>query len=112
MTFTLSDAIAHEKEMAECGNGSSDRANEHRQLAIWLEELEEKRKRLKSLKRLKALKIEPLTDKEKRIFLAAMEREKDVCKAVDAEDVIEPYEDSLLSICYAVEQKVKGALWK
>lgn len=37
MTFTLSDAIEHEKEMAESGYGSSDRANEHRQLSIWLE---------------------------------------------------------------------------
>ena len=43
MTFTLSDAIAHEKEMAESGYGSSSRANEHRQIAIWLEELKERR---------------------------------------------------------------------
>ncbi len=43
MTFTLSDAIEHEKEMAESGYGSSSRANEHRQIAIWLEELKERR---------------------------------------------------------------------
>lgn len=43
MTFTLSDAITHEREMAECGNGSTSRANEHRQIAIWLEELKERR---------------------------------------------------------------------
>lgn len=60
------------------------------------------------------VKPEPLTDKEQRIFLAAMERERKVCKQVDEEwrDCREPYEDSLVSVCNEIERKVKGALWK
>lgn len=56
---------------------------------------------------------EALTDKEQRIFLAAMEREEKVCKQVDEEwrDCREPYEDSLVHICHEIERKVKGALW-
>jgi hypothetical protein len=56
---------------------------------------------------------EPLTDKEQRIFLAAMGREKAVCKQVDEEcrDTREPYEDSLVRVCKEIERKVKGALW-
>ena len=57
---------------------------------------------------------EPLTNKEQRIFLAAMERERKVCKQVDKEwrDCREPYEDSLVMICNEIERKVKGALWE
>ena len=56
---------------------------------------------------------EPLTDKEQRIFLAAMGRERKVCKQVDQEcrDCREPYEDSFVSVCNEIERKVKGALW-
>lgn len=56
---------------------------------------------------------EPLTDKEQRIFLAAMGREEKVCKQVDAEcrDCREPYEDSLVRTCHEIIRKVKGALW-
>lgn len=56
---------------------------------------------------------EPLTDKEQRIFLAAMGREEKVCKEVDAEcrDCREPYEDSLVHVCKEIRRKVKGALW-
>lgn len=56
---------------------------------------------------------EPLTDKEQRIFLAAMERERKVCKQVDEEcrTTREPYEDSLVHVCDEIERKVKGALW-
>ena len=43
---------------------------------------------------------EPLTDKEQRIFLAAMRREESVCK-----------EDTLMWICKEIRRKVKGALW-
>jgi hypothetical protein len=43
MTFTLDDAIRHEKEMADSGCGSTERANEHRQIAFWLEELKTRR---------------------------------------------------------------------
>lgn len=56
---------------------------------------------------------EPLTDKEQRIFLAAMGREEKVCKQVDDEcrDCREPYEDSLVRTCHEILRKVKGALW-
>ena len=56
---------------------------------------------------------EPLTDKEQRIFLAAMGREEKVCKQVDEEcrDCREPYEDSLVRVCHEITRKVIGALW-
>ena len=56
---------------------------------------------------------ELLTDKEQRIFLAAMGREEKVCKQVDDEwrDCREPYEDSLVRTCHEITRKVKGALW-
>lgn len=54
---------------------------------------------------------EPLTDKEQRIFLAAMAREEKVCEEVDRNYVREPYEDSLMSVCREIKRKVKGALW-
>ena len=52
---------------------------------------------------------EQLTDKEQRIFLAAMGREEKVCKEVDEECSREPYEDSLVRICHEITRKVKGA---
>lgn len=57
--------------------------------------------------------LEQLTDKEQRIFLAAMGREEEVCKQVDVEcrDCREPYEDTLVSVCHEIIRKVKGALW-
>ena len=56
---------------------------------------------------------EPLTDKEQRIFLAAMAREEKVCKQVDIEyrNCRESYEDSLVRTCHEITRKVKGALW-
>ena len=62
---------------------------------------------------LPSVQPEPLTDKEQRIFLAAMGREEKVCKQVDEEcrDCREPYEDSLVSTCHEITRKVKGALW-
>ena len=56
---------------------------------------------------------EQLTDKEQRIFLAAMGREEKVCKQVDEEcrDCREAYEDSLVKTCHEIIRKVKGALW-
>jgi hypothetical protein len=56
------------------------------------------------IKRLNALPTaqpEPLTDKEQRIFLAAMKREEKVCKQVDG----------LVRVCHEIKRKVKGALW-
>ena len=57
---------------------------------------------------------EQLTDKEQRIFLAAMGREEKVCKQVDDEcrDCREPYEDSLVRVCHEIIRKVKAALWE
>lgn len=65
------------------------------------------------LHKLPSAQPEPLTDKEQRIFLAAMGREEKVCKQVDDEcrDCREPYEDSLVRVCREIERKVKGALW-
>ena len=65
------------------------------------------------IKALPSAQPDPLTDKEQRIFLAAMGREEKVCKQVDAEcrDCREPYEDSLVSTCHEITRKVKGALW-
>ena len=56
-------------------------------------------------------KIEPLTDKEQRIFLAAIERERKVCKEVDDQYTHEPYEVRLTKVCSEIERKVKKALW-
>ena len=56
-------------------------------------------------------KIEPLTDKEQRIFLAAMGRERKVCKEVDEQYTHEPYEVLLTKVCSEIERKVKKALW-
>ena len=67
---------------------------------------------LDALKNLPSVQPEPLTDKEQRIFLAAMGREEKICKEVDAKFFTrEPYEDSLMSVCREIERKVKGALW-
>ena len=58
-----------------------------------------------------SVQSEPLTDKEQRIFLAAMGREEKVCEEVDRNSVREPYEDSLVRICKEIRRKVKGVLW-
>ena len=66
-----------------------------------------------AIKHLHSAQPEPLTDKEQRIFLAAMGREEKVCKQVDEEcrDCREAYEDSLVKTCHEIIRKVKGALW-
>jgi len=68
----------------------------------------------KDLRDLPSAQPEPLTDKEQRIFLAAMSREEKVCKQVDEEcrDCREPYEDSLVWVCHEIMRKVKKALWE
>ena len=63
------------------------------------------------LRSLPSAQPEPLTDKEQRIFLAAMAREEKVCEEVDRNYVREPYEDSLMRVCKEIRRKVKGALW-
>ena len=66
------------------------------------------------IKQLPSVQPEQLTDKEQRIFLAAMGREEKVCKQVDDEcrDCREPYEDSLVRVCHEIIRKVKAALWE
>lgn len=75
--------------------------------------MDEKREIKMELDKLPSVEPEPLTDKEQRIFLAAMGREEKVCKQVDAECRYwrEPYEDSLVRTCHEITRKVKGALW-
>ena len=55
--------------------------------------------------------VEPLTDAEQRIFLAAMERELKVCEEIDSETVREAYEVSLVKVCKEIQRKVMDALW-
>lgn len=64
-----------------------------------------------ALQALPSAQPEPLTDKEQRIFLAAMGREEKICEEVDRNYVREPYEDSLMRVCKEIRRKVKGALW-
>ena len=66
---------------------------------------------LSVIKKLPSALPEPLTDKEQRIFLAAMAREEKICEEVDRNYVREPYEDSLMRVCKEIIRKVKGALW-
>lgn len=54
-------------------------------------------------------KINPLTDSEKRLFLAAMSREKQICKQVEKECT---GEFDLVGACNSIVKKVKGALWR
>lgn len=56
-----------------------------------------------------AKKPEPLTDAEQRIFIEAMWREKDVCRAVDKE--FPDAKVNLTDVCREIVRKVKGALW-
>ena len=66
---------------------------------------------IQTLKELPSAQPEPLTDKEQRIFLAAIERERKVCKEVDDQYIHEPYEVMLTKVCSEIERKVKAALW-
>ena len=80
------------------------------------EELKELKKKIADspVALLPSAQPEQLTDKEQRIFLAAMGREEEVCKQVDEEckDCREPYEDSLVGVCREIIRKVKAALWE
>lgn len=53
--------------------------------------------------------IDPLTDPEQRIFLAALGREEKICEEVDRSH---PEGVSLMALCRSIRRKVKGALWK
>ena len=64
------------------------------------------------INRLPSAQPEPLTGKEKMIFLAAMAKEENICKQIDDEyRDCELYEDSLVRACQEIERKVRGALW-
>lgn len=65
----------------------------------------------KALDSIPSAQPEPLTDKEQRIFLAAIGRKMKVCEEVDKNYTREPYEDSLVRVCREIERKVKKALW-
>ncbi len=66
---------------------------------------------IEAIRQLPSAQQEPLTDKEQRIFLAAMARERKVCKEVDDQYVHEPYEVSLTKVCDEIKRKVKKVLW-
>ena len=53
------------------------------------------------------LNVEPLTDTERRIFLAAMSKEARVCKKVCKDG----QGKDLVAVCHRIERKVKKALW-
>lgn len=99
----------------ELANNSTELANDciSRQAAIdavrhaWAKGLEPSQ----YIEELPSAQPEPLTDKEQRIFLAAMGREEKVCAEVDRNYIRQPYEDSLMSVCREIIRKVKGALW-
>jgi len=61
------------------------------------------------------VQTEPLTDYEQRIFLAAMGKERTVCKKLtdewDGMKLDVPCPVNLLRLCAEVERKVKAALW-
>lgn len=64
---------------------------------------------------IKALEIELLTDKEQRIFLKAINREREVCQKVD-DEYSDKYSDndskvSLVKVCNSIERKVKK-IWE
>ncbi len=85
------------------------------EMANWSERYAEQKKGILTainiVSDLPSAQLEPLTDKEQRIFLAAMGREEKVCEEVDKNHMREPYEDSLMRVCKEIRRKVKGALW-
>ena len=60
---------------------------------------------------IKALEIELLTDKEQRIFLKAINREREVCQKVDDEYADDDSKISLVKVCNSIERKVKK-IWE
>ena len=64
-----------------------------------------------AVKALKAVKIEPLTDIEQRIFLAAMSKEEVVAKKIDNDGPKGPDTVSLTNVCMQIIKKVKKSLW-
>lgn len=60
---------------------------------------------------IKALGIELLTDAEQRIFLKAIQREREVCQKVDDEYSDNDSRVSLVKVCNSIERKVKK-IWE
>lgn len=60
---------------------------------------------------IKALEIELLTDTEQRIFLKAIDREREVCQRVDDEYSDDDSKVSLVKVCNSIERKVKK-IWE
>jgi hypothetical protein len=60
---------------------------------------------------IKALEIELLTDTEQRIFLKAINREREVCQKVDDEYSEDDSKLSLVEVCNSIERKVKK-IWE
>lgn len=60
---------------------------------------------------IKTLEIELLTDKEQRIFLKAINREREVCQKVDDEYSDNDSRVSLVKVCNSIERKVKK-IWE
>lgn len=60
---------------------------------------------------IKALEIELLTDTEQRIFLKAINREREVCQRVDDEYSDDDSKVSLVKVCNSIERKVKK-IWE
>lgn len=60
---------------------------------------------------IKTLEIELLTDKEQRIFLKAINREREVCRKVDDEYSDNDSRVSLVKVCNSIERKVKK-IWE
>lgn len=60
---------------------------------------------------IKALEIELLTDKEQRIFLKAINREREVGQKVDDEYSDNDSKVSLVRVCNSIERKVKK-IWE
>lgn len=60
---------------------------------------------------IKTLEIELLTDKEQRIFLKAINREREVCQKVDDKYSDNDSKVSLVKVCNSIERKVKK-IWE
>lgn len=60
---------------------------------------------------IKALEIEPLTDREQRIFLKAMDREREVCQKYDDKILEDGSNVSLIKVCNSIERKVRK-IWE
>lgn len=60
---------------------------------------------------IQAMEVELLTDAEQRIFLKAINREREVCQKVDDEYSDNDSKVSLVKVCNSIERKVKK-IWE